>query len=43
MTGLVVDGPAPWTLQVRKPEVALVAPSTLALLLERGRRRQEVP
>lgn len=38
LLGLAVDGPAPFTLQVLKPEVVLVALSTLALFLERRRR-----
>ena len=35
--GLAIDGPAPFTLFVLKPEVALVACSTIALVLERRR------
>jgi hypothetical protein len=37
--GLAVDGTGPFTLKVLKPEVALVALSTLGFLLEGGRRR----
>ena len=36
--GLVLDGPAPFTLQVLKPEVALVLLSSTAFLVERRRR-----
>jgi hypothetical protein len=35
--GLAIDGPAPFTLFVLKPEVALVICSTIALVLERRR------
>jgi hypothetical protein len=35
--GLAVDGPAPFTLHVLRPEVALVVLSTLAFLLETRR------
>jgi hypothetical protein len=38
LLGLGLDGPAPFTLEVLKPEVALVLFSGLALLLERKRR-----
>lgn len=38
LMGLLVDGPGPFTLQVLKPEVALVALSTIAFLVERRRR-----
>ena len=37
--GLAVDGPAPFTLQVLKPEIALVLLSSLGFLLERRRLR----
>jgi hypothetical protein len=37
--GLVLDGPAPFTLHVLKPEVALIIVSTTAFVLERRRRR----
>ena len=37
--GLVLDGPGPFTLQVLKPEVALVALSAIAFLVERRRQR----
>jgi hypothetical protein len=37
--GLVLDGPAPFTLHVLKPEVALIILSTTAFVLERRRRR----
>src|SRR5258708_16456359 len=36
--GLVLDGPAPFTLHVLKPEVALIIVSTTAFVLERRRR-----
>ena len=39
--GLVLDGPAPFTLHVLKPEIALIVASMTALLLER--RRQQLP
>jgi hypothetical protein len=39
LLGLVLDGPAPFTLHVLKPELALVAASTTAFLFERRRRR----
>lgn len=39
VVGLVLDGPGPFTLQVLKPEVALVALSAIAFLVERRRRR----
>ncbi len=35
--GLVVDGPAPFTLQVLKPEIALVVLSALGFLFETRR------
>jgi hypothetical protein len=35
--GLAVDGPAPFTLQVLKPEIALVVLSALGLFLEMRR------
>jgi hypothetical protein len=38
LVGLAVDGPAPFTMKVLKPEVALVLFSGIALLLERRRR-----
>jgi hypothetical protein len=37
--GLVLDGPAPFTLHVLKPEVALFVASTAAFFLERRRRQ----
>ena len=37
LPGLAFHGPAPFTLFVLKPEVALVACSTIALVLERRR------
>lgn len=40
LLGLALDGPAPFTLFVLKPELALVGASTAALLLERRRRTQ---
>jgi hypothetical protein len=40
LVGLALDGPAPFTLKVLKPEVALVVLSTVAFFLER-RRTQE--
>jgi hypothetical protein len=44
--GLAVDGPAPFTLQVLKPEIALVLLSSFGFLLEsrrlRGNSRSEV-
>jgi hypothetical protein len=39
LLGLVLDGPAPFTVHVLKPEVALVVASTTAFVLERRRRR----
>jgi hypothetical protein len=39
LVGLAIDGPAPFTLKVLKPEAVLVLLSTVAFLLERGRRR----
>jgi len=39
LLGLVLDGPEPFTLHVLKPELALVAFSTLAFVLERRRAR----
>jgi len=36
--GIVLDGPAAFTMHVLKPEVGLVVASIAALLLERGRR-----
>ena len=39
LLGLVVDGPAPFTLYVLKPEIVLVVASVLAFTLERRRRR----
>ena len=38
LIGLVVDGPAPFTLKVLKPEIALVLLSSAAFFLERRRR-----
>jgi hypothetical protein len=38
LLGLFVDGPAPFTLKVLKPEVLLVLLSTVAFFLERTRR-----
>jgi hypothetical protein len=40
LMGLALDGPAPFTLKVLKPEVALVMLSTSAFFLERRRRRE---
>lgn len=37
--GLVLDGPAPFTLHVLRPEVALIIASTTAFFLERRRRQ----
>jgi len=42
LLGLVVDGPGPFTLQVLKPEVALVAFSSAAFYVERKRRANAV-
>ncbi len=42
VVGLVVDGAGPFTRQVLRPEIALVALSSLALLVERERRRRVV-
>jgi hypothetical protein len=39
LLGLAIDGPAPFTLAVLRPEIALVACSTIALVLERRRVR----
>jgi len=39
LIGLLVDGPAPFTVKVLKPELALVLLSGAALLVERRRRR----
>jgi hypothetical protein len=39
LVGLVLDGPAPFTLHVLKPEVGLIVASTVAYMLERRRRR----
>jgi uncharacterized protein DUF4345 len=39
LIGLAIDGPAPFTLKVLKPEVALVLLSSGALLVERRRRQ----
>jgi hypothetical protein len=39
VAGLVLDGPGPFTLQVLKPELTLVALSALAFLVERRRLR----
>ena len=38
--GVAVDGPAPFTLQVLKPEIALVLLSSLGFLLESRRLRE---
>jgi len=38
LAGLVVDGPAPFTLMVLRPEIALVVLSAAAFLVERRRR-----
>lgn len=38
--GLIVDGPGPFTLQVLKPEVALVVLSAIAFFVERRRRQR---
>jgi uncharacterized protein DUF4345 len=43
LLGLALDGPAPFTLFVLKPELGLVAASTTAFLLERRRARPRVP
>jgi hypothetical protein len=40
--GLVLDGPAAFTLKVLRPEVALIIASTTAYFLERRRRRETV-
>ena len=40
LVGLVVDGRGPFTLQVMKPEAALVVVSAIAVLVERRRRRR---
>ena len=40
LAGLVVDGPAPFTLMVLRPEIALVVLSTAAFFVERHRRRR---
>jgi hypothetical protein len=37
LLGMVLDGPAPFTLRVLKPEVAMVIIATAAFLLERRR------
>jgi hypothetical protein len=37
--GIVLDGPAPFSMHVLKPEVGLIVASTTALLLERRRRQ----
>jgi hypothetical protein len=37
--GIVLDGPAPFSMHVLKPEVGLIALSITALLLERRRRQ----
>jgi len=37
LIGLAIDGPAPFTLQVLKPEIALVLLSTLGFVAETGR------
>lgn len=39
LLGLVLDGPAPFTVHVLKPEVGLIIASTTAFFLERRRRR----
>lgn len=39
LLGLALDGPDPWTLHVLKPELVLIALSTLAFTLERRRRQ----
>jgi Domain of unknown function (DUF4345) len=41
LLGLALDGPAPFTLHVLKPEVALIVASSVALLLERRRRQRD--
>jgi hypothetical protein len=38
LLGLVLDGPAPFTLQVLKPEIGLIVASATAFVLERRRR-----
>lgn len=40
VTGLILDGPGPFTLQVLKPELALTALSAIAFLVERRRRQR---
>jgi hypothetical protein len=40
LLGLVLDGPAPFTMRVLKPEFVLVLASTAAFFLERRRRHQ---
>jgi hypothetical protein len=37
LLGLAIDGPAPFTLKVLKPEIGLVLASMVALVLERRR------
>lgn len=39
LLGLFLDGPGPFTLQVLKPEVVLVALSSIAFFVERRRRQ----
>ncbi|HLK38750.1 MAG TPA: hypothetical protein VKU41_18435 [Polyangiaceae bacterium] len=39
LLGVVLDGPAPFTMHVLKPEIGLVVASATALALERWRRR----
>jgi hypothetical protein len=41
LLGLALDGAAPFTVRVLKPEFALIVASMTALLLERRRRRRE--
>ncbi len=40
--GVIVDGPGPFSLQVLKPEVALVALSSIAFFVERRRRHRSI-
>jgi hypothetical protein len=42
LVGLAIDGPAPFTLRVLKPEVALVVLSGMAFALDRKRRSMPV-
>jgi hypothetical protein len=42
LLGIALDGPAPFTLRVLKPEIVLVLLSSTALALERRRRQRRV-